>query len=81
MDLSLITSLTPPEFPNQGLNIIAKGNWELETAYGKGGNCLNDGFEENFTTCLGKKLFFPPLKLSLDSVLDVKETCLLFSAY
>ena len=54
VDLPLITSLTPPKFPNQYFNIIAKGGWELEATHGESGDSLNHSFEENFTTSLGE---------------------------
>jgi len=72
VNLSLITFLAPPKFPNQDLNIIAKSGLELEATHGESGDCLDHSFEENFMTHLGEKLFFPALELNLDPFFNVE---------
>ena len=72
---SLLTTLTPPEFFNQGFYLIAKGDWEFETTHGISRDCLDDHFEKHFLACLEKELLFPPLKFCPNPFLDVPKTC------
>lgn len=81
MDFSLITPLTPPKIPYQGLNFIAEIERELEVTHGKGRDRLDHYFEQNFPSSLREKLFFLALKLSCSSFLDIQQASLLLSPY
>ena len=81
MDFSLLTTLPPPEFLNQGFNFIAKGDWKLEATHGIGRYCLDDCLEEHFPASLREELLFPTLKLRPNPFLNVPEACLLVFSY
>ena len=51
---------------------------ELEAAHGKGWDCLNHSFEENFPPDLGEKLFFPTLEFCCYSFLDISKLAFFF---
>ena len=75
MDFSSIPPLSPPEFPNEQVNIITQGDRKLKTTHGIREDCLNHWFNENFSSCLRQKFSFPFLLSLLYLLFQLIKTC------